>query len=177
MDQQQNPTQDWNAELEIKGRRSERLIANHITMRQGIVQSAEASTATLRQVALAKLNTEIAHVSGSKLGFVQAQKEAHLNNSSTSAMVAGAGVVMDQSSSKIIVAGSEVSMDQSAAAVMVTRKAILKDSSVIFLIAQHVEGELTPLFGPREALLFGVATGFVGGGILLLSRIIKRRKA
>lgn len=175
MDSQQNPTRDWNAEPEIKGQRSERLIANHLTVRQGIVQSAEASTATLRQAALVKLNAEIANVNGSKLGFVQAQKEAHLSNSSGGAVVAGGGVSMDQSSSKAIVAGSEVNMDQSAAVVMVTRKATFKDSSVIFLVAQHVEGELTPLFGSREALLFGAAAGFVGGVILMLARIIKRR--
>lgn len=175
MEQQQNQTHDWNAEPEIKGQRSERLIANHITVRQGIVQSAEAGTATLRQAALVKLNAESADVNGSKLGFVQTQKDARLSNSSAGAVVAGAGVAMDLSSSKVIVAGAEVNMDQSAAAVMVTRKAVFKDSSVVFLVAQHVEGELTPLFGPREALLFGAAAGFIGGIILLFARIIKRR--
>lgn len=173
--EQQNQTHDWNAEPEIKGQRSERLIANHLTVRQGIVQSAEANTATLRQAALVKLNTESADVNGSKLGFLQAQKDAHLSNSSAGAVIAGAGVVMDQSSSKVIVAGAEVNMDQSAVAVMVTRKAVFKDSSVVFLVAQHVEGEVTPLFGSREALLFGAAAGFVGGIILLLARIMKRR--
>ncbi|GAP06384.1 hypothetical protein ATHL_01238 [Anaerolinea thermolimosa] len=172
---QQNQNHDWNAELEIKGQRSERLIANHITVRQGIVQSAEANTATLRQTALIKLNAESADVNGSKLGLVQSQKDAHLSNSSAGAVVAGTGVVMDQSSSKVIVAGSDVNMDQSAAAVMVTRNAVFKDSSVVFLIAQNVEGELTPLFGSREALLFGAAAGLVGGVILLLARSIKRR--
>ena len=128
----------------------------------------------LRQAAALRVKTELVEASGSALGLVHGQT-SRIDNSTVGVVNASGTVTMDQSLSNTLVAGGDVSMDQSAAVVLVSRRVSLKDSRTVFLIAQHVDGDVTTLFNSQDALIFGVAAGLVGGLFMLLSRIFKRR--
>ncbi len=151
-----------------------RVIASQLTIRQGGAKTIEANDVTMRQAAALRVNVEQVDASGSALGLVQAQT-ARLDNSTIAGMYAKGGVTMDQSLSNALVAAGEVNMDQSAAVVLVSKEVKLKSSTTVFLFAQHVEGDVTTLFKSQDAVIFGAVAGLVGGLLMLLSRILRRK--
>ena len=86
------------------------------------------------------------------------------------------GKTSRQSGSNVLVANGPVSMDQCGSVVLVSRSVVIKNSSTAFLFAQHVEGDVTTLFDSRDAMIFGAAAGLVGGLVMLVGRIFKRRR-
>jgi hypothetical protein len=84
---------------------------------------------------------------------------------------------MDQSAARVMVAGGPVTMDQSGAVVLVAQNVQAeKASGIVFLIARNVEGNVTAAFGPRESVLFGAVTGLVGGVVIFLASLIRRKR-
>ena len=152
-----------------------RLIANQLTVRQGAANSVETNELTMRQAAAVKINADQVHTNASAVGFLQAQTADFENSSVAVANVAG-NVVMDQSGANLLVSTGDVIMDQSGSFVTVTKSVVMKNSSTAFLFAQHVEGDVTTLFGSRDAVIFGTAAGLVGGMVLLLGRIFRRKR-
>jgi hypothetical protein len=152
------------------------VIGHTVILRQGAAQSVEADQTIIRQGAVGQLNTGKAEFTSSTVGVAQSQN-IEMNTSRASGLLAKENVSMDQSGVQILVSGGPVKLNQSGAVVLVAREVELKDTSgVVFLIARNVSGNITPLFGTKEAAIFGAVAGLVGGFILLLSRLFKSHK-
>ncbi len=164
-----------NNEAELNQQFANRLIANQLTIRQGGANSVEANELIMRQAAAGKISADQAHTNASAVGFLQSQAADIANSTVAVANVAG-NLAMDQSGANVLVSAGEVTMDQSGSLVLVTRSVVMKNSSTAFLFAQHVEGDVTTLFNSRDALIFGTAAGLVGGLVILVSRIFRRRR-
>lgn len=159
---------------EINQQYMKRLVANQITIRQGAANSVEANEVVLRQAAVLRATTEQVDASASALGYVQSQT-ARLDNSKAVVVHSSGDMTMDQSISNVLLANGDVSIDQSAAVVLISRRVNVKNSQTVFLISQHVNGDVTTLFNSQDAVIFGMAAGLVGGIVMLLSRIFKRK--
>ena len=174
MDEQQEKGNQSADESEISQQYMKRLVANQLTIRQGAANSVEANEVVMRQAAVLRLKTEQVDASGSALGIVQTQA-ARLDNTSVAVVNSNGNVIMDQSLSNALVARGDVSMDQSAALVLVSKRVSVKNSQTVFLIAQHVDGDVTTMFNSQDAVIFGIAAGLVGGVFMLMSCMFKRR--
>jgi hypothetical protein len=159
---------------EINQQYVKRLVANQLTIRQGAANSVEANDVVLRQAAVLRATTEQLDASGSALGYVQSQT-ARIDNSKAGVVHSSGDMAMDQSISNVLLANGDVRMDQSAAAFLISRRVNVKNSQTVFLISQHVDGDVTTLFNSQDAVIFGMAAGLVGGIVMLFSRIFRRK--
>lgn len=173
-----NPQSDQNDDMELKGpvfqSTTGRVIANHLVVRQGAAKSVEANELVMRQAATLRTNADQVKASSSGFGFVQAQ-EANLQTCNVGALITAGTSKIDQSASYVIVSNGEAALDQCAALVVVSPKVTLRDTRTVFLMAKTVEGNVTTLFGSKDAVLFGAVAGFVGGMFLLISRLFRRK--
>jgi hypothetical protein len=99
--------------------------------------------------------------------------EAQMKASAAGVIVAEDGVNMDLSRAHAILSRGNVVMDKSLAVVAGARKIKAENSNIVFLVTGKVEGDVKPLFGPRESLIFGVAAGLVGGILVLTGHLFK----
>lgn len=164
-----------NTEDEVNGRFSNRLIANHMVVRQGAANSVEANELTLRQAAAAKISAEQVHANASAIGFLNTQSAAVENSSVAFATIAG-DVTIDQSGSNVLITNGDVSMDQSGTVLLVSKNVKTSNSPTVFLLAQHVDGDVTTIFGSKDAIIFGAAAGLVGGLVMLFGQVFRRRR-
>lgn len=151
------------------------LNATSVTLRQGGVQNATAEKMLIRQGGVVKVKAENFEMVQGGAVLVQTS-QASLTAANAVAVVAGAGVNLDQSAARVIVAGGEMNLDQSAALVMVGNTIKPKNSSIVFLVARNVEGNVSTTFGPQESIIFGAAAGLVAGVVMLIASLFKRRK-
>jgi len=149
--------------------------ANHVTLRQGGVQSVNSDQLIIRQGGVVNARTARLEMIQAGAGMVQTDN-AQLTTSTTTALIARGGVQMDQSTARVLVAGGEVSMDQGGSVLTVANNVRMKNSGTIFLFARQVEGNVKPVFGPRESMIFGAIAGLVAGTIMLLGNIFRRRR-
>lgn len=154
---------------------TQRIIGDNVTIKQCVIQSAEANQMEFRQGCVLSAKTNNISTSASTIGLVQTQS-AELSASKSVAVVAGASINMGQSGSQILVAGGDVTMDQSGAVLMVANTVNTSQSGIVFLFAKNVTGEVHPVFGSREAYIFGVAAGVVAGAIVLLGWLARRKR-
>jgi len=167
---------DVSSQAETVSGSVQRVIGHDVTVRQGIAQSIEADQVVVNQGAVAQLKTGKATLSSSGIGFAQADT-LEMTASHASGVIVRQDVDMDQSGVQVMVTNGPVQMKQSGAVVMVTREAHLENNSgVVFLIAQNVKGDIRPLYGPKEAVIFGAVAGLVGGIAYTVSRVFLRRK-
>lgn len=152
----------------------ERLIANHLEVRQGFAKSVEANELLMRQAVTLRSTATDLGASASALGWVKAQSVS-IQNSQSGAVIASGDAKIDQSGSYAVVANGNVTLDQCGTVVMVAPNVSIKDSNTVFLFAKHVEGNVTTLFNSQDAVIFGVVAGLVGGLFMLLGRIFRRR--
>ena len=148
--------------------------AETVHIEQGGANSVTADHLTVRQGGVVKANVkQLEMLQG---GILLAQTDtAHLTASNTGVLLARGEVKMDQSSAQAMLVGGDVSMNQSGAVVMVARNVKTDEKSgVVFLIAQKVEGNVHPMFGPRESVLFGIVAGLAAGVVLLFGGRVKR---
>jgi hypothetical protein len=152
----------------------ERIIGDSVVIRQGAVQSIEANDILVRQGGI--VTSRANHIEINAGGSIWNQAETiHLNNSSAVGVVVKGDSSLDQSSVKVMAARGSVNMDQSAVGVMAAREITLKNSAVVFLIAKNVNGDVKPMFGPREAALFGATTGLIGAFVFLFGRLFGKK--
>jgi hypothetical protein len=95
---------------------------------------------------------------------------ATLGASSGAAGVLADQVSVQQGGVQVLVSKGDVSAEQSGVGVLVTQHATLKQSGVVFLIAQRVEGDVRALFGPVASAVFGAAFGAAAAVVFLLMR-------
>jgi hypothetical protein len=152
-----------------------RVEAKTVTVRQGGVQSAKADQIVVRQGGVVQAQAD--HIEILQGGLVYGRTQtANLTASSAVALVAGGDITMDQSITRVLVSGGNVNLDQSAAVAVIARSVRVQNSNPVLLLAQNVEGDVTPMFGPRESLMYGVASGLVVGVVILVAQIFKKRK-
>ncbi len=149
--------------------------ANTVNVRQGGLQSVEADQVTIRQGGLLKANTKRLEVLQGGVVYGHAES-ANLVASNAVAVVAGGEVSLDQTMARVVVAGGDVRMDQSASVAVVARTIRVSNSNPVLLLAQNVEGDVKPMFGPRESLMYGVVSGLVAGVVILIAQMFKKRK-
>jgi hypothetical protein len=70
-----------------------------------------------------------------------------------------------------MLARENISVQQGGAVVMAAPRIEVANGGAVFLIAREVHGNVRAMFGPRAALVFGIAAGIVFG----LIRLAKRR--
>ena len=101
-------------------------------------------------------------------------EDANLKFSSATALLVGKDAVLDQSGVQVMVAGGEVQMDQSGAVLLASRKVSLENSGVVFLIAGKVEGDVNPVFGTKDFILFGLIAGISAGVVMTIAALFKK---
>ena len=163
--QMENPVLESTGDVQTKTVHIEQggatsVTVDHIIVRQGGVVKAETKQFEMIQGVVLQAKTETAHLTTSNAGVLVARGE----------------VDMDQSAARTLVASGNVTMNQSGAVVMVAQDVKADKSGVVFLFARKVEGSISPLFGPRESVLFGSVAGLVAGLVILASKQMKRRK-
>ncbi len=149
--------------------------ATTVNVRQGGLQSVEAEQVTIRQGGVLKANTDRLEILQGGLVYGHSQS-ANLVASNAVAVVAGGEVSLDQAMARVVVAGGDVRMDQSASVAVVARNIRVQNSNPVLLLAQNVEGDVKPMFGPRELLMYGVVSGVVAGIVILIAQMFKKRK-
>ena len=151
-----------------------RVIGDSVLIRQGGAQTIEANQITIRQGGV--VNSKAEHLIMNAGGSIFSQANTiELNNSTAGILLTKGESNLDQSSVQVFAAGGEVKMDQCAAAVLAARDVEVKNSAVVFLIAKNVNGPVNPMFGPREAVVFGAVAGIVGGIAVLLGRLFRKK--
>ncbi len=149
--------------------------ADYVTIRQGGAQSVKADHLEVRQGGVMRATTEQFEVLQGGVGVVQT-KSAHLTASQSGVIVAGSDVQMEQSGTRVLVAGGDVSLDQGMSVLTISPRVNMQDSAAVFLLAKNVEGNVRPMFGPRESLLFGAVAGMVAGTIIMLGNLFRRKR-
>lgn len=154
---------------------SQRVIGHEVTLVQTGAKSVDADRAIVRQGGVGMLKTEQADITSSGVALAQGAR-INLVTSQAVAILGREQVNMDQSAAQVLVSTNDVRMEQSGAVALLARNVqVEKNSGVVFLIAQNVTGDVHPLYGPREALVFGAVAGLVGGLVFLFSKLLKGR--
>jgi hypothetical protein len=148
------------------------LKAQQVTLQQSVVQDLHAGQMDVRLGAMFQSETEKLEVNYGAAGLIKTG-DALLKATSAGAVVADDGVNMELSQAKAVLTRGNVLMDRSLAGAVVARKVKAQNSNVIFLLTSKVEGDVNPLFGPRESLIFGIVAGIVGGILVLTGRLFK----
>lgn len=147
--------------------------SQQVTLRQSAVRSLDTGQMDVRLGAVGVANTQTLEVNYGAVGAVKTGS-ANLKVVSSGAVVADDGVNMEYSTTKTILTRGNVLMDHSLAGATLARKVKMENSDVVFLVAGKVEGDVNPVFGPKESLLFGVAAGVVGGILVLTGHLFKK---
>lgn len=163
------------------------IAADQVKLLQSSVRTVRTRKADLLQSAVQTLNSEDTHLRLGAVGQANSNAidagyaaigqvktgDANLKASAVGMVMADDNVSMELSQSKVIFNRGSVTMDHSLAGAVAGRKVKMEDSNVIFLLAGKVEGEVQPLFGPRESILFGIIAGIVGGILVLTGKLFK----
>jgi len=149
--------------------------AREVMLRQASANQVQADTVLVRQGGMATVTTTNLETNSSAMGYVQAQ-DASLCTSSVVAIVTGRDAELDQSAAQVMVVGGKVDMDQSVAALMIANEVSMDSSNVVFLLAGKVEGDVRPVFGPKETILFGLISGFAAGAMVLTGILFGRKR-
>lgn len=152
-----------------------RVIGNQVIVRQGGARYMEADHLLIRQGGAMSLKATRLDITQG--GVVLAQTDAaSMNTSQAFGVIAGGDVHIDQSLTHFLITKGASHLDQSAVGLLVANDVKVEKATSIFLLAKRVEGNLTTLFGPREALIFGVLAGIVGGFVTVLIKLFQSRK-
>jgi hypothetical protein len=98
---------------------------------------------------------------------------------SKAAVIVNQGNVnVDQCGVQVVVTKGNVQVHQSRSVATIANHVTLENnSSVVFLFARNVDGEVKTQFGPKESALFGIMAGLAAGVVLLSGAMFgKKRK-
>jgi hypothetical protein len=164
-----------NQDPEIVSGYVRRVIGHEVTIRQGITSSIEADSAVIRQGGVGILKSDQTELTSSACAYTQAD-QAELKSSRAAVIVTRNQANLDQSAARVLVSAGDVRLNQSAALAVISKDVTLQENNgVVFLIAQSVHGDTHPLFGTKEAAVFGAVAGLVGSFVILLSRLVRRK--
>jgi len=152
--------------------------ADNVIVRQGGVRLIEATNATVRQGGVVQVKAETAEIVQSGVVLAQADKLSLDGGAQAVGVFAGSATI-DGSFAQAVVSRGPVQVEQSATVAMLAPRITVKDSAVGLLFARHVEGDVSALFGPRAAVVFGAAFGAAFGVAFALARMTvnqRRRK-
>jgi hypothetical protein len=99
--------------------------------------------------------------------------DALIKNSAAGVVLAEDGVNMEMAHAKAILTRGNVVMNKSVAVVTGARKAKIENSNIVFLVTGKLDGDVKPMFGPKETLIFGAVAGLVGGILVLTGKLFK----
>ena len=159
-------------EVEVEGAHIGSIQAQQVDLRQSAAETINSAQTTARFSAVGRSTSESAGVEFSAIGLAKAG-DVQMKGSAAGFIVAEDGVNMDLSRSQVILSRGNVVMDKSVAVVAGARKIKAENSNIIFLVTGKVEGDVKPLFGPRESLIFGAVAGLVGGILVLSGKLFK----
>lgn len=159
-------------EVEVEGASIGSIQAQQVDLRQCAVETLNTAEATVRLGAVAKSTSQKMVVDYGALGLVKTG-DAQMKATVAGVVLADDGVNMDLSRSQVILTRGNVVMDKSLSLVTGARKVKAENSNIIFLVSGKVEGDVQPLFGPRESLIFGAVAGLVGGILVLMGKLFK----
>ncbi|MCD4671571.1 MAG: hypothetical protein K8R77_02805 [Anaerolineaceae bacterium] len=146
--------------------------AQQVDLHQSAVQTINTGKADVCFGAMAQSTSQDLEVSYGALGLVKTG-DAQVKASAIGGIVADDGVNMELSRSQGIFSRGNVIMDKSVAGLVGARKVKAENSNIVFLVAGKVEGDVQPMFGPRESLIFGAMAGIVGGILVLTGHLFK----
>ncbi len=152
-----------------------RVEAKTVNVRQGGLQSVQAEQLVIRQGGVFKAQVDNMEVLQGGVIYGRAQS-AIFTASNAVAVVARGDATLDQSMARVLVSNGNITMDQSAAVAVVARNIRVENSNPLLLIAQNVEGDVKPMFGQRELVIFGAVGGLVAGVVILIAQMFKKRK-
>ena len=159
-------------EVEVERSSIGSIQAQQVDLHQSAVETLNSAHTTARFSAVGKSTSERIEVDFGAVGIAKTG-EAQMKASVAAVIVADDGVNMDLSRSHVILSRGNVVMDKSLAVVAGARKVKAENSNIVFLVTGKVEGDVQPVFGPRESLIFGVAAGLVGGILVLIGHLFK----
>ncbi len=149
--------------------------ADNMIVRQGGVQKVEATNVTVRQGGVVQLKTHTADIAQSAVVLAQADQVTCEGGTRALGVMAGSAT-FDGARAQAVISRGSVGMEQSATGAVFAPQVMVKNSAVGLLVAQHVEGDVRPMFGTEAAVAFGAAFGAAFGLVFALTRGIKRQR-
>jgi len=146
--------------------------AQQVDLNLCAMKTLNASKADIAFSAAMQPTTQELDASFSAMGAVKTG-DAHIKNAAAGVVMAEDGVNMEMAHAKAILTRGNVVMNRSVAVVAGARKAKVENSNVVFLVTGKLDGDVKPMFGPKESLIFGVAAGLVGGILVLTGKLFK----
>ncbi len=159
-------------EVKVEDIRVGSIQAQQVELRQSAAETVNSAQTTARLSAIARATSQNVDVDFGAIGVAKAGN-VQMKGSAAGVIMADDGVNMDLSRSQVILSRGNVVMDKSVAVVAGARKVKAENSNIIFLVTGKVEGDVQPVFGPRESLIFGVVAGLVGGILVLAGKLFK----
>jgi hypothetical protein len=160
--------------VEMSHRAVEYVQADQVHMRQAGATNVAAEQISVRQGGIVRADAKEIQVHSGGVIWAEAE-HAELHTSQAYALIAKGNIEMDMSGAGVLVTQGAVQMDQSGAGVVITNQAQVKNSGVVFLLANEVQGDINTHFGPLESVLFGATAGLALGLTMLLS--VRRNKS
>jgi hypothetical protein len=132
--------------------------ATQVIVRQGGVQQIKANEVKIRQGGVVYVQGQ--DVTIAQGGVVLAQTDALvLDAASRATGVLANQVTVDQGMTQMLVSKGEVTVDQSIVGMVMAPHVRLEHSQPLLLLAQHIHGDVKPVFGPAASAIFGAAFG------------------
>jgi len=145
--------------------------AQEVVVKQGGIGQAKATRVEVRQGGIGSVDGESVSVIQGGVGIVRT-KEASLGPGAHAALLIADKVSAQQSGAQVMVVKDSIEMEQSGAVVMVAQRVTAKNSGVVFLLANTVEGDVQAVMDRKTAFTFGAALGAVLGLFLLLKSLL-----
>ena len=149
--------------------------AQTVEIRQGGAQNVRAKEVTIRQGLAGVVDAETVQMTQAAAALVRAG-DVTMGPGSHSAGVLADAVTLQQAASQVIVARDSVEMDQSAAALIVARHVTARNSPLLIVVADTVEGaDARVIIGRQSAVAFGAAVGAALAVLLFALNLLKRK--
>jgi len=145
--------------------------AQEVVVKQGGISQVKATRVEVRQGGIGSVEGESVSVIQGGVGMARS-KEASLGPGARAALLIADKVSAQQSGAQVMVVKDSIDMEQSGAVLMAAQRVTAKNSSVVFLLANTVEGDVQPVMDRKMAITFGAALGGVLGLFLLLKSLL-----
>jgi hypothetical protein len=153
--------------------RVEIIEAELVRMHQSAVREITADEVALHQAAAFDVSAAEVSAHESALGLVNAQ-EVELSNSAAGAVRAETVNVAGQAG---IVMAESVNLGNTYAGVVIGDQVRGEQIETLFLLSNHVEGDVQTVVDTRSALIAGMVGGLLTGTILLIGRLVFGRRS
>jgi len=137
------------------------VVAGTVTIRQGGARSVRAREISIHQGGAVRAQAD--QVAVTQGGIVLARTGSAQVTAGAVGVIAATGEVeLQASAAKFVLSRDAVDLEHSAAGIAAAPRIEITDSAVGLLLARHVDAKnIRVMFGVKEALAFGAATGAV----------------